>query len=129
MKYRFHSAMSPSRDEWVLRLTRYHDDGTMEVLTGDGWQTFTAGTNIDYKLPSISGRDLMDMERVVNLIADMEDRIKQAIKEQEDGTSEEISGYYEWKEYLPPDLKTVRDRWRPDDFTSQEHPEGTSPPE
>lgn len=87
IKYRFHSGSLHHRDEHVFRLTRYHDDGRMEVLTNDGWVEFSEGMEIG-NLPSISGIDLVNMERVVNLIADMEDRINQAIKEYEDGTSQ-----------------------------------------
>lgn len=103
MKYRFHSGSLFDRDEWVFRLTRYHDDGTAEVLTNSGWQDFHDG-DVLCDLPSISGIDLVNMEKVVNLIADMEDRIKQHIKEYEDGPSQTPD---EYREQIERDIEEV----------------------
>lgn len=144
MKYRIFTGSLHHIDKHVIRLTRYHDDGRAEVLTNDGWREYQEWEEIPVNdLPGFSGADMVNMEKVVNLIADMEDRIKQAINEKEaedNGTSqtpeqqheqinadiEEVSGiseyakgpadedYYEYRQEYP---------------TAEELAEGTSPAE
>lgn len=92
MKYRIFTGSLHHVDKHVIRLTRYHDDGRSEVLTNDGWREYQEWEEIPVNdLPGWSGVDLVNMEKVTNLIADMEDRIKEAIKEQDNGTGQTTS--------------------------------------
>lgn len=91
MKYRFQSGCPVNRDEWVFKLTRYHEDGKQEVLTEDGWAEFQDFDAMP-TLPGIPGYAMTDMMQVDRAIWEMEERIKQAIqqREEEDAIGETI---------------------------------------